>query len=576
MVRGHRRRPGAALRRGPGGTLGRAGPALGRGGERSLSGDQAARRLVDLQVLVGIGGLCLAERNPAMAVLALAGYVAVRGFQRMGPRSPLPLKGWVSNTLALAAVGLLLVEARQPGTELVVAMGHFTVLLQGLLLAGRRTARDDALLLVLGLVQDARGVGALVDGARRRRDDGVVRGRGRGPRAAVDAADTRAGARAQHGGGGAPSASLAELPPRPPRPRCPPSPRSAASSWAGSWWRRWSPPRSSSPPRGRESGARSDNVATLGGLRGTGFAARVELGGETPRRVLDGPVYHVTIRQGGGNIGRDGARLPAPRRGAGPVRARVPQLGPQRRGRAGGRPGEAEPRRERGGELRTPGHPGAGGREGRTRFRPPRPARPGHALGHARAPAGRAAGRAARADGADDVRGHAGVGADGGPPVAGLQPDRPAVAGDRPEGSGDGGLPPDDRAAPRRRARRRVPATPPATPAGPDRAGPWWRTPELGRLVPARAGARGAGGAGRAHARGPARPAPGSTLLGGPAPVGSGSWRTTSSPRRGSAATPPRAPSPKTANGSSGSSTSCGRTTPTRWTTRRCPRGRTR
>ena len=56
----------------------------------------------------------------------------------------------------------------------------------------------------------------------------------------------------------------------------------------------------------RESDARPEAVAALGALRGTGFAARVELGGSTPQRVFDGPVLHVAIRQGGGNIGRDG------------------------------------------------------------------------------------------------------------------------------------------------------------------------------------------------------------------------------------------------------------------------------
>ena len=109
-----------------------------------MSPDPATRRLVDLQVLLGVGAICLAERNATLAAVAVAGYVALRAAARLGPRSvvplPLPLPSWASNVGAVLAVLLMLFETTRPGAELVVAMGHFTVMLQGLLLAGRRSA----------------------------------------------------------------------------------------------------------------------------------------------------------------------------------------------------------------------------------------------------------------------------------------------------------------------------------------------------------------------------------------------------------------------------------------------------
>ena len=281
-----------------------------------MTPDRATRRLVDLQALLGVGALCLAEGNAALAAASAAAYAAIRLGQRAGPGSPLPLPGWASNAGALLAVALLVLEARRPGVELVVAMGHFTVMLQGLLLAGRRGRRDDAMLLVLSLIQVlAASVlsSRVLDGAAMMAWCAAAAG-----------ALTRLAMRAGRERVLARNASLGEAAPARPAgpPGSPGSPRPPAASGsagvaAGPAIGRVFLPGVAvaalvaaavfvATPR-REAGVRGDDAAaTLGALRGAGFAARVDLGVGAPQRVNDGPVLHVTIRQGGGNIGRDG------------------------------------------------------------------------------------------------------------------------------------------------------------------------------------------------------------------------------------------------------------------------------
>ncbi len=267
-----------------------------------MSPDPVTRRLVDLQVLLGVAAICLAERNAALAGVAVALYVALRAVARLGPRSPLPLPTWASNVGALLAVLLMLFETTRPGAELVVAMGHFTVMLQGLLLAGRRSGRDDAMLLVLGLIQAlAASVlsstvldGALLMAWCLAAAAALLRLSMRGSAERVRARNAAvAGAAGGADGGPAATRPIAQ----PPIARVFLAGAVVSTLVATAVF--------VATPR-RESDARPEAVAALGALRGTGFAARVELGGTAPQRVLDGPVLHVTVRQGGGNIGRDG------------------------------------------------------------------------------------------------------------------------------------------------------------------------------------------------------------------------------------------------------------------------------
>ena len=259
-----------------------------------MTSNRATERLIDAQALLGVGAFCLAERHATLAAAAVGVYAVLRVLRCSGPRCPLPLPPWASNALALLAVGLLFFQVRRPGVELVVAMGLFTAMLQGLLLAGRRSGRDDALLLVLGLIQVLAasvlsstvldGVAlmawcAVAAAALTRLAMRTARERIRERNAALGAAGPLPTAQeAPIGRVFVVGATVATL--------------VAAAVFVAT-------------PR-RESGSRADATATLGALRGTGFAARVDLGGGTPERVLEGPVLHVTLSQGGGNIGRDG------------------------------------------------------------------------------------------------------------------------------------------------------------------------------------------------------------------------------------------------------------------------------
>lgn len=256
--------------------------------------DTATRRLIDVQVLLGIGAFCLAERSVALGSVCLMAYIALRLTVRLGPRSPLPLPVWATNLGAVLAAAVMSVEATRPGAELVVAMGHFTILLQGLLLLGRRTLREEGQLLVLGLVQALAasvlsstvfdgmalmawcvvGAAALTRLSMRNARDRVIAHNGR----------------------------LGQ--PNPNRPLKPPSIARTfvtgmvvASLVAAVLF--------VLTPR-RESSDRRSQTQALAGLRGTGFSTRVELGSGSNGRVLDGPVLHVTLRQNGENIGSDG------------------------------------------------------------------------------------------------------------------------------------------------------------------------------------------------------------------------------------------------------------------------------
>ena len=122
------------------------------------------RRLVFAQVLLGVVAFCMAEQNPGMMLIAgtigaLSWYVVEGPAGRPLPQSLIHLGG-------LVAAGWLIFEIiRWRGATagdlaeidihvgMITAMGHFTMWLQILQLYGRKTNREYALILVLGLMQ---------------------------------------------------------------------------------------------------------------------------------------------------------------------------------------------------------------------------------------------------------------------------------------------------------------------------------------------------------------------------------------------------------------------------------------
>ena len=111
----------------------------------------AFRRLVVLQVLLGIVTLGMAERNPVMllivgAVACLSWYVTEGPTGRLLPR-------WLTLVGVLLAVIWLPVELVRLRGHLVAPIAHFVMWLQILLLYSERTNREYAQILVLSLLQ---------------------------------------------------------------------------------------------------------------------------------------------------------------------------------------------------------------------------------------------------------------------------------------------------------------------------------------------------------------------------------------------------------------------------------------
>lgn len=108
-------------------------------------------RLAVVQVLLSIAAFCIATDNPAL--LLLAGTVGVASwYLTRGPRGRVLPTGWLNVGAALATLWMAW-EVRDHRVNLLVAMGHFTLLLQLLLLYARKTAREYAQLLVISVLQ---------------------------------------------------------------------------------------------------------------------------------------------------------------------------------------------------------------------------------------------------------------------------------------------------------------------------------------------------------------------------------------------------------------------------------------
>ncbi|WP_428386756.1 transglutaminase TgpA family protein [Mucisphaera sp.] len=109
------------------------------------------RRLLFAQVMIGAIALCLALENPfLLMVVAGVGVLGWWWFERVMQQR---LPGWVVSAGGVLALAGLLVEHLVLGHRMVVAMSHFTLMLQGLLLFGHKRPREIIALLAVSLIQ---------------------------------------------------------------------------------------------------------------------------------------------------------------------------------------------------------------------------------------------------------------------------------------------------------------------------------------------------------------------------------------------------------------------------------------
>ncbi len=108
------------------------------------------RRFVFAQVMLGIVAFCMAERNPGL--LLMAGAIgALSWYVTEGPKGR-PLPRWMINLGSMVAVLWLVFDLYWQEGHVIVAMGHFTMWLQILLLYTRKSNREYGQLLVLSLL----------------------------------------------------------------------------------------------------------------------------------------------------------------------------------------------------------------------------------------------------------------------------------------------------------------------------------------------------------------------------------------------------------------------------------------
>ncbi len=108
-------------------------------------------RLAVAQVLLSIAAFCFATHNPGL--LLLAGTVGVASwYLTHGPRGrTLPMR-WLNLGAAVATLWIVW-RVYYLNANLLVAMGHFTLVLQLLLLYARKSSREYAQLLVISVLQ---------------------------------------------------------------------------------------------------------------------------------------------------------------------------------------------------------------------------------------------------------------------------------------------------------------------------------------------------------------------------------------------------------------------------------------
>ncbi|NBC10401.1 MAG: DUF3488 domain-containing protein [Planctomycetes bacterium] len=108
------------------------------------------KRLAFAQVVLGIVAFCMAEPNPGLMLMTGA-IAALSWYVTEGP-SGKPLPRWAINLLSLGAVAWLVHDLFYAQGHVIVAMGHFTMALQILMLYGPKANRDYAQILVLSLL----------------------------------------------------------------------------------------------------------------------------------------------------------------------------------------------------------------------------------------------------------------------------------------------------------------------------------------------------------------------------------------------------------------------------------------
>ena len=111
------------------------------------------RRLVFIEVLLGIVALCMAEPGGDPGLLLIAGTLTALSWYVVEGPAGKPLPQWVLNIAALLAVAWLSVDMYIQEGQVIIAMGHFTMWLQILQLYGKKSNREYGLILVLSLLQ---------------------------------------------------------------------------------------------------------------------------------------------------------------------------------------------------------------------------------------------------------------------------------------------------------------------------------------------------------------------------------------------------------------------------------------
>jgi hypothetical protein len=111
------------------------------------------RRLVFIQVLLGIVAFCMAEPGGNPGLMLIAGTVCALSWYVVEGPTGKPMPQWTINLAALAAVLWLGVDMYIQKGNVIIAMGHFTMWLQILQLYGKKSNREYGLILVLSLLQ---------------------------------------------------------------------------------------------------------------------------------------------------------------------------------------------------------------------------------------------------------------------------------------------------------------------------------------------------------------------------------------------------------------------------------------
>ena len=111
------------------------------------------RRLVFIQVMLGIVAFCMAEPGGNPGLMLVAGTICALSWYVVEGPTGKPIPQWGVNLAALAAVLWLGVDMVLQKGNVIIAMGHFTMWLQILQLYGKKSNREYGLILVLSLLQ---------------------------------------------------------------------------------------------------------------------------------------------------------------------------------------------------------------------------------------------------------------------------------------------------------------------------------------------------------------------------------------------------------------------------------------